>query len=171
MPVPRPIIGPLTGPVPSRRTTLVGALAGLLAVTGCDVEDLDPRGDEDDSTAPPTEASTDADAALVDRARTRITSADTVLEELVRQHPRLRRELRPLRQLHAAHAEVLGGFMERATISGPFDLPQARTLVRRTETELQRHLTLAAVRAESGSLAKAMASMAAGIAQRLAVSS
>jgi hypothetical protein len=149
---------------------MAGALAGLLAVTGCDVNDLDPGGSDDEPTTAPTEASTDADAALVDRARTRITSADTVLQELVRQHPRLRRELRPLRELHAAHAEVLGGFMERATVSGPFDLPQDRTLVRRTETELQQHLTLAAVRAESGALAKLLASMAAGIAQRQAVS-
>jgi hypothetical protein len=165
VPVPRPAAGPAT----SRRTTVVGALAGLLAVTGCDLDDLDPRGAEAEPDAPPTEQSVDADAELVDRALTRITSADTVLEELVRQHPRLRRELRPLREMHAAHAEVLGGFLDRATISGPFELPQARRLVRRTETGLQRHLTQAAVRAESGGLAKLLASMAAGVAQNMAV--
>ena len=148
---------------------MAGALAGLLAATGCDADDLDPRGRGDEPEAATTLPAVDTDAALVDRVLTRITSADTVLEELVRQHPRLRRDLRPFRALHAAHAEVLGGFHDRAAVPGPFDLPQARRLARRTEADLQRHLTNVAVRAESGSLAKLLASMAAGVAQHLAV--
>ena len=41
--------------------------------------------------------------------------------------------------------------------------------VRAAETTLQRQLTEAAVRAESGALAKVLASMAAAVAQQLAV--
>lgn len=151
-------------PPTSRRTALGGAVAGLLLATGCDHDD-DASGAAPIRTEPPV----DADAELVEQARTQVTSADTVLEELVRQHPKLRRELRPLRKLHEAHAEVLGGFVDRAVIAGRFDLREARAYARRTETGLQRHLTNAAVGAESGALAKLLGSMAAGIAQHLAV--
>jgi hypothetical protein len=159
-----PVPHPMTGLPTTRRTALGGAVAGLLLATGCD------HGDDDDAGAVPTqtEPPVDADAELVEQARTRITAADTVLEELVRQHPKLRRELRPLRALHEGHAEVLGGFVDRAVIPARFDLQGSRAYVRRTEMGMQRHLTNAAVAAESGALAKLLASMAAGVAQHLA---
>ncbi len=53
----------------------------------------------------------------------------------------------------------------RPSSTGPTGLPQ----VRRAESTLQRHLTDAAVAAESGALAGLLASMAAAIAQHLAV--
>jgi hypothetical protein len=142
---------------------MAAGLAGLLAVTGCDT---DPRSDGPGSqltTAPPV----DADSDLADEVLQRISEAASVVAAGRRQDRALRRKLGPLAELHGAHAQALG-------YSEPWSFSKSspgRTLVqvRAAETKLQRQLTDAAVRAESGALAKLLASMAAAVAQHLAV--
>jgi hypothetical protein len=81
-------------------------------------------------------------------------------------HRDLRPALRPLVEMHTAHQEALDADgVEAAIDTGSAGLPQ----VRKAESTLQRHLTDAAVRAESGALAQLLASMAAAVAQHLAV--
>ena len=150
----------LPNPVASRRTALAGALVGLVVVSGCEDE---PRSDEpprSEPTAPPA----DADADLVDQVSERITKAWLAVSSARKQSPDLRRSLRPLQRLHEAHLSVLGADQDRNAPAQPV----ARDL-RAVETTLQRQLTDAAVRAESGALAKVLASMAAAVAQQLAV--
>jgi hypothetical protein len=159
VPARHPVIDPLT----SRRTAVGGALAGLVALSGCDP---DPGSDEPTSqqtTAP----AVDGDAALVDGMAERIVETRAIVAEARRLHDDLRRPLRPLVDLHAAHLEALDpvdGTFETLTSS-----PQGLKQVRRAEASLQRHLVGASVRAESGALAKLFASMAAAVAQHLAV--
>ena len=146
--------------VTSRRTALGGALAGLVAVTGCDDDPrwgTAPRGEP---SAPPA----DADAELVDRVGAHIATAWAAVSSARRQSPELRRSLRPLQRLHEAHLAVLDAGKDLESRS-----QQVVREVRAAETTLQRQLTDAAVRAESGALAKVLASMAAAVAQQLAV--
>jgi hypothetical protein len=149
----------LPQPVTSRRTALGGALAGMVAVTGCDGEPSPVGTPRAETPAPPV----DADAELVDQVAERIAEASAVVAAARQRSPRLRRSLRPLQRLHAEHLAVLDARAEPADTQ-----PVARD-VRAAETTLQRQLTDAAVRAESGALAKLLASMAAAIAQQLAV--
>jgi hypothetical protein len=137
---------------------LGGALAGLAVVTGCDGEARSGEPRSEQTTAPPV----DADAELVDLVSERITTAWAVVSSARKQGPEPRRSLRPLQRLHEAHLSVL----EKTPRTGT--QPVARD-VRAAETTLQRQLTDAAVRAESGALAKVLASMAAAVAQQLAV--
>jgi hypothetical protein len=139
---------------------LGGALAGIVALTGCDRD----RGSEEPTSQQTTAPPVDADADLVDEVLQRIAEVAAVVSEGRGQDPRLRRRLRPLAELHGAHGAALGA--EPLSLSTP---RRGRTLaqVRAAETELQRQLTEAAVRAESGALAKLLASMAAGVAQHL----
>jgi hypothetical protein len=154
---------PVTGLVTSRRTALGGALAGLVAVSGCDLD----AGPDEPTSQQTTAPAADADAELVERVAERILGTQAIVHEARRSDAGLRRRLRPLVELHAAHLEALGpleGTHETLTYSGT-GLPQ----VRRAETSLQEHLADASVRAESGALAKLLASMAAGVAQHVAV--
>lgn len=155
--------------VTSRRTALGGALAGVLALSACDVDGLLP-GDEQDPAGAPEEPAPDADAALVQAVREEITAADVLLAELLRQQPALRGRLRPLRRMHTAHAEALEGFAERLPADlGPVSARRGVDVARRAEKALQARLAQASVEAESGALARLFASMAASVAQHLAV--
>lgn len=148
-------------PFTSRRTALGGALAGIVALTGCDLDRGSEAPTSQQTTAPPA----DADADLVEDVLQRIVDTTGVIAGARQADQSLRRRLRPLDELHAAHIRALDppeGLRTTLT-SGRPDLEK----VRRTEIALQDHLTRAAVRAESGSLAKLLASMAAGIAQHL----
>jgi hypothetical protein len=138
---------------------LGGALAGLVAVTGCDGDSGPVDTTRAETTAPPV----DADAELVDLVAERIATASAAVAAARKQNPQLRRSLRPLQRLHAEHLAVLDTDVDPAGTR-----PVARE-VRAVETALQRQLTEAAVRAESGALAKLLASMAAAVAQQLAV--
>jgi hypothetical protein len=148
----------LPKPVTSRRTALGGALAGLVAVTGCDGDTRSSDAPRTEPTAPPA----DADAELVDEVGERITKAWEAVSSARKQSPELRRSLRPLQRLHEEHLSVLD------IATGPASQAVTRD-VQAAETTLQRQLTDAAVRAESGALAKVLASMAAAVAQQLAV--
>jgi hypothetical protein len=140
---------------------LGGALAGLAAIAGCD----DNPGPAPTPGTTPT-ASGDGDVALVADLVERMAETTGLVALARRTHRDLRPPLRPLAEMHAAHREALDPDAADAAIAtGPAGLRQ----VRRAESTLQRHLTDAAVRAESGALAGLLASMAAAIAQHLAV--
>jgi hypothetical protein len=149
----------LPQPVTSRRTAMGGALAGLVVVSGCDADPGPAATPRAETTAPPV----DADAELVDQVAERIATASVSVAAARMQSPQLRRSLRPLQRMHAEHLAVLEVRAEPAD-----GQPVARD-VRAAETTLQRQLADAAVRAESGALAKLLASMAAAVAQQLAV--
>lgn len=153
----------------SRRTALGGALVGAWTLTACDVPDVLPGGEEADGTGPEELPEADADTALLEQVREQITAADSVVAELLQQHPGLRVRLRPLRRMHAAHADAIEGFGDRVPADlGAVPRRQGVATARRTEKALQGELVRAAVRAESGALAKLLASMAASVAQHLA---
>ncbi len=128
----------------------------------------------DDAPAPdlpaPSVSSTaapDADADLVDDLIGKIVATAPVVASARRQHRELRQPLRPFVELHRHHLAALD-FPEDtkfANTSASVGLAE----VRRAEVTLQRHLTEAAVQAESGALAQLLASMAAAVAQHLAV--
>lgn len=145
----------------SRRTALGGALAGLVAVSGCD-DNPGPAPTPGTATTP----SDNGDTALVDEL-IELMAETAGLVSLARKANRdLRPTLRPLAEMHTAHQEALDpDGVDAAIITGPTGLAQ----VRKAESTLQRRLTHAAVGAESGALAGLLASMAAAVAQHLAV--
>lgn len=140
------------GPRLARRSAIalvVGPLAGLAALSGCDDGDPSPAG------SPTATSDPDPDVALV----------DGVLHELG-QALRLATAagLADLVTLHRAHIDALGG---AAPTTGP-GRPAEPAAVRKRERRLQAHLVEAAVAAESGALARLLASMSAAVAQRTA---
>lgn len=157
----------LPRPMPSRRTTLGGALAGLVVLAGCD----DDPSSREPTFGPHTDATVasdppeDPDATLVDRVEVQIAAALGVAQRVRSTNPRLHRAVRPVVELHEAHLVELDAGRQRSRIDSPAGLPELRA----AESGLQRQLTDAAVAAESGALALLFASMAAAVAQRLAV--
>jgi hypothetical protein len=151
-------------PVASRRTALGGALAGIVALTGCDLD----RGPEEPTSQQTTAPPVDADAALVEQVLVRLAQISATVATLSDEHRQIRPVTRPFARMHDRHAAALGGYPDgRVETLTPVGAPM-RTL-RQEEERLQRRLIDAAVSAESGALAKLLASMAAGIAQHLAV--
>jgi len=152
---------------PSRRTALFGAVAGLVAVAGCD--DADPRNGPavgPSTGVPAADDVPDPDTALVEETLIRINGALAVVTAAQRRHRDLRPALRPFVRMHQEHLRALEQPAPGRTSSpGAAGLDQ----VRRAEQALQRQLVDAAVRAESGALARLLASMSAAVAQRLAV--
>lgn len=133
-----------------RRAAVAGGLgaglAGLAALTGCD---------DGDNPGPSGTPTPDPDTVLVEGVRTRIGRAQRVATAA---------GLPRLAALHRAHLAALDGEPPtggRRTHPTPAD-------VRRVETRLQQHLVEAAASAESGALARLLASMSAAVAQRLA---
>jgi len=136
-------------------------LAGLLTVAACDSDAGRAAPAADPTTGPPE----DADADLVAAVLVRIGEALAVVRTARGATASLGRELLPLIDLHQAHLGALDAEPDRASRDGTGDLRS----VLRAETALQRDLVEAAVRAESGTLAKLFASMSAAVAQQLAV--
>ena len=156
------------GPVATtRRTTLTGGLAAMLTVSACDLETLDPRsGPEGDE--PGLAPAVDADSTLVDEVLNGISVSSGELAVLRRKRPEVRDSASVFLGLHRAHADALGGLPAAA---GPVENPvrgDSMARLRSIESNAQRALAAAAVRAESGALAKLLASMSAGVAQHLA---
>ncbi|WP_156697693.1 hypothetical protein [Nocardioides sp. Leaf285] len=184
MPAPlrRTTTGPAASAGASRRsvlTGLAGAAVVLPAVGGCSGGEPSrtapaPAGSGAAGTAREQDASTPgADDDLVTTVVADLAAARALAERTVRRHPGLRSALRPVAGLHTTHLDLLGG---APADDGPRDdspvAPGAGAAllgVRRGEERLVRRLTTWAVAAESGELAQALAAMAAGTAQRLAV--
>ena len=151
-----------------RRTALVvtAAMTGL-AAGACTSDDPDEPSSPTSTSAPPV----DADQELATSVAIDISVVGVFVDSLARDFPALRSELRPLRRLHAAHLEAIGGFDDSIPAPAPIagGRAEARGELRRSEQRLQKTLAAAAVRAESGTLAKLLASMSAAVAQHLAV--
>jgi hypothetical protein len=151
----------------SRRTALALALSTPLVLTGCD---LDPP------SAAPSEPPTSAplpDTEVVASARKAILLTVALLEVVSARHRPLRADIRSLLDLHTAHLEVLDDGSEDQDqgleAALPADTPaMARTQVSGAEGNLAATLADAARQAASGDLARALASMSAAIAQRVA---
>jgi hypothetical protein len=160
-----------------RRTALAGALgsaAATLLAAGCDHGDdigTPPAGSNPSSASPssasPTASARTPDEALVDSTIDQLTAAFGVLVT-ARQFRELRRPLAPLVRAHRRHVEVLEGALEGWVAPTLADPAAALQAVRRSETQLHAGLVDAAGRAESGALAKLLASMSASVTQYVA---
>ncbi len=143
-----------------------GAAAGAALLAGCGVDqDHDPAG----AAVDPSEPAVDADSDLVETVSGHLTSALALAAATGRSVAPLRPLGRRLAALHRSHLGELGRphGAERGTVKGTVETARARLL--RSEEKLQRQLVQAALDAESGALAQVFASMAAAIAQQLAV--
>lgn len=149
--------------LPVTRRTATGAVAvGLLAVAGCDLGDLDPRSAPEPAGDTPSAPPVDADTTLVAGV---VTDLAVMLGETTGAAGGVRRRFRRLARLHQQHLEEL----EPGTTATPGDGPLSATTLLRHEERLQRRLATAAVAAESGELARILASMSAAVAQQLAL--
>jgi hypothetical protein len=152
----------------TRRTALGGALVGLGAVAGCD---LDPPGGN--TRQPAATAPEDPDVALVEKVLAELTHLTDLVSTVRARFPRLREPLTTLEALHVGHREILGDEAatrpsrgdRRAEAVGP---GEALALVRGRERRAQNLLADWSVAAESGALARLLACMSAGVAQQLA---
>jgi hypothetical protein len=158
----------------SRRTAVGGvvaaALAGPVLVTGCT---LDPPA-ADPSDGAPAEPEPDADVLLLATVLAAIDGAAALLAATAERHPRLAAGLQPLVDVHAVHRSVLDGAAEvdpdvPPTPTVPGRPPVALARVRRAETRLVGTLREATGAAQSGDLARVLASMAASLTQHLTV--
>jgi hypothetical protein len=149
----------------TRRTALGGALLGLGAATGCD---LDPPGKEPGGARRPV--GEDPDTTLVEEVLAELTRLTDLVSAVGTTYARLGPRMAELRALHVAHREALGDEPGRdAAFDGVLSgADQALTLVRARERRAQNLLADWSVRAESGALARLLASMSAGVAQRVA---
>jgi hypothetical protein len=148
----------------TRRATLGGALLGLGAAAGCD---LDPPGKEPTGAGPSVDG--DPDTALVEKVLAELARLTGLVSVVASEHPRLAPAMADLRALHVAHRTALGGEPGHEAASGGVHTgaDEALRLVRTRERRAQGLLADWSVRAESGALARLLASMSAGIAQRL----
>jgi hypothetical protein len=158
--------------VATRRAALGGALASLAVVSACDVTQPTDHsgaasGPRSGTPAPtPTE---DPDAALVDRVLVELGEVSALVAAATRFAP-LRASMRTLGELHAAHRDALDGGPVTGRSPAAFaGAAEALRRVRAREQQTQRRLAGWAVAAESGALARLLASMSAGVAQQLAV--
>jgi hypothetical protein len=152
----------------TRRTTLGTALLGVTALTGCD---LGEPGSEDPASSPLPQDSDDPDAGLVEAVLDDIVANSLLVDSLRRRHDSLRRPLAELGRVHAAHLEVLGGESRDASGRRPSAARTASVALAQLEKRELRHEQLLADRAleaQSGRLARLLASMSAAVAQQLA---
>ncbi|MCD4524876.1 hypothetical protein [Nocardioides sp. cx-173] len=152
-------------PAATRRTAIGATLGALLVATGCDLDDLDPRGGPvpaGSPTAPPV----DADTALVAEV---VADLDATIAALP--HARSLGDLPDaLIALHLTHRAALTDDPAPAPGTGGRRLAYAPALrrVRTLERAHQGRLDDACLAAGSGALASLLASMSAAVAQRLA---
>jgi hypothetical protein len=156
-----------------RRRTVVTGLAATVLLAGCDTgDDISPP--ESSGSSPATAEATEAtgqtpDQALVDGVLVELTSALAVLAQ-ARRASLLRKAVIPLTRAHRQHVRVLEGELTNQSPSGPAPDPAVSLrLVRQSERRLHVTLVDAAGRAESGALARLLASMSASVTQHLFV--
>ena len=157
----------------SRRSLITAGTLGLvgLAASGCSVEN------PVDDGAPSRPAELAPDVAVATRALAEITAVSTAVAQTLRRHPETRARLAPVVQLHRAHARTLTDAApdraERSEAPAPYVVPRRRAgalrALARREQRLHDTLDGLALRAQSGDFARLLASMGAGVAQRLAV--
>jgi hypothetical protein len=151
-------------PVPqlSRRAVLALGTTALLVVGGCT--------GSDDPTPEGNVAPTDPDRQLVDRVVESITETAAAVTAAQTAAPALRRPTWHLARMHEEHLAALDAAAASSTAPAPAatDAAAALAVVRRRERQLQRQLSAAALQAESGTLARLLASMGAAVSQALA---
>ena len=125
-----------------------------------------PETDTDEVASGTTPPPHDADVELVDRAINAITATAAVVAGATAARPRLRQHLIGFSTLHEAHLRHLEAEPEAGASAGG---PRRLSGVLTAERELQDTLIGLAGDAGSGRLARSLASMAAGVAQHLAV--
>ena len=143
-------------------------LVGVTAMGGCDVDDLRPPEERPPTPSPSEEGEPEPDQALVESMATAIVRAlETVA--VARSFPRLQPFAAPLARTHQAHLRVLVVEGQAPTPAPvPSSAGEALTRLKAQEGRLQRELAGAAVDAQSGALARLLASMSASVAQHLA---
>jgi hypothetical protein len=181
--VPVPLVAPRAAAA-TRRAALGGAVAALAAVSACDATQPTGRtgaasgetpgapsasASDAPSGTPAATPSADPDTALVDRVLTELAEVSALVAAATRFAP-LRASMRTLAELHAAHRDALDGEPVAGRSPAAFAGPaEALRRVRAREQQTQRRLADWALTAESGALARLLASMSAGVAQQLAV--
>ncbi|WP_340539355.1 hypothetical protein [Nocardioides sp. GXZ039] len=159
------------------RRALIGAAA--LTTAGCSFGSLDP--DAEDPTYTPTSTPSesaagpattepqpaDPDAEVASQAAVELLTAQQVAKETAKAYPALADRLDPIARLHRAQAGELGGGQVTTVVVIEQGEPRAKVLrrIERSEQALQEHLVAAALAADSGALARLLASMAAATAQ------
>jgi hypothetical protein len=161
------------GDVTSRRALIAGTVGvAAFVVSGCSVENPTTA-----DKAPKSVAKLAPDVAVATRALAEIRAVRAAVSRTISKHPPSRPELAPLVRMHTAHeATLVEAVPERARTESnpaPYVVPRKRAIaLRKLEAREQRlHDQLAglALRAESGDFARLLASMGAGITQRLVV--
>ena len=143
------------GPATTRRTAL-GACGLSLLAAGCGTAGRSP------------DAADDPDQGVVDEAVLLSATALASVRAAARRHPSLAGRVQPLAALHRAHLAVLPEPTTPAVPVEPGGRPAATlALVTELERDTWRRLTDLAVAAESGALARLLASMSAGIVAHL----
>jgi hypothetical protein len=135
--------------------------------------------DTGNDLAPPSGGPTPSTSATTHEQTPDETLVDDVLDDLAaavdvvvaaRAFRALRQSLAPLLRAHRAHVDVLEGEIDAGSdAEAPANADAALLAVRRSERALQASLVDAAQRAESGALARLLASMSASVTQHLAV--
>ncbi|WP_299057896.1 DUF4439 domain-containing protein [uncultured Nocardioides sp.] len=158
------------------RRAVLGVAGGLLGLavaglTGCGV-----RGSGAGSGAGPATDTVPGDDDVLGDALALTEDLAARVRATVRRHPGLRSDLGALRDLHAAHDAELRPEDTPSGPSGPGDAeevparpPRARAAVLAAEREAVLAYADLAAASESGRLARLLASVAAGLAQRLTV--
>jgi len=152
------------GVVTFTRRTTVTALP-LVALAGC-------QWGPEDEDSPAGEQAQDADAGLVKEATQAIANMAVTVTVVAEQHIGLAAALAPLSTMHAAHLELLSAGTDSVGASTSRLGESSRAAlaeVRGQESRLQTQLADLATSAVSGTLARALASMSASIAQHLAM--
>jgi hypothetical protein len=165
-------------PLIHRRTAVAGALGGIAAVVvgaGCDTgEDLpSPDGSPSSSSRPtvsPTasaEPQQTADQVIVDHVTAQLFATLSIASQAWKV-PRLRRAIAPLIKAHRRHIRVLEGELPPESPPGPLpDAAAVLSALRQHEQRLKAALVDGAGRADSGALAKLLASISASVTQHL----
>lgn len=146
----------------SRRATL--AAAPVLLVAGCR------WGPAEESPAAPEKdaAETVPDADQVKAAVDAISEVNQTVKEIAKRQPRLSKPLSDLSSMHDAHLGLLlrdGDEVTTLTLAGKRGFAPALKEVHRLEATLQATLSGLAADVSSGTLARTLAAMAAGVAQ------
>lgn len=177
---------------PSRRTVVTAlALAPVAVASGCTLsrtpttEPADAPtggGPTDKATKPtvtPTVVETNPDVALVVAARRTVVQLVAAYDATLRRHRRLRPTLATMLERHRRHADVLGGAVTdeprgttgSAPVPEPIQVPRRARLavaaLRVAEQNAQRTHLRHTRAAQSGALARVLASMAASEAQHV----
>jgi hypothetical protein len=151
-------------PVLSRRTALTVGTVALTALAGC-------AGDDASGPTAAAAGDGDPDQELVDRVVGQINETLAEVIFVRRAEPTLRPTTRHLVRVHQQHLAALEA--TPPDVTGPgltfADAAAGLAAVRRRERELQRQLVAAALDAESGALARLLASMSAAVTQAVTV--